>query len=49
MKIIFKLIFKKLFNFVKKEENLKLVVNMFIKFFYEIADQLKKHKESKDM
>lgn len=49
MKIIFKLIFKKLFNFIKKEENLKLVVTMFIKFFYDIAKQAKKHKESKDI
>ncbi len=44
MQIIFRVIFKKLFNLVSKEENMTKLTVMFIKFFYGVAKEAKDNK-----
>ncbi|WP_204256799.1 hypothetical protein [Mammaliicoccus sciuri] len=46
MKPVFTLIFKNFKSFFSKEENTKMIIGLFIKFFYKIAKEAKEAKEN---
>lgn len=45
MQNIFKIIIKNLLTFLSKEDNLIKLTEMFIKFFYQVAEEAKENKE----
>ncbi|WP_323709324.1 hypothetical protein [Mammaliicoccus sciuri] len=46
MKPVFTLIFKNFKSFFSKEENTKMIVGLFIKFFYKIAKEAQENKSN---
>lgn len=46
MKPVFTLIFKNFKNFFSKEENTKMIIGLFIKFFYKIAKEVKENQSN---